>query len=297
MKEINRLALGVFISTIVFTLLLAVVFVWEVVATSGQSCGFLKVYLDVNGETICMSYMRDLLVGIIACIIYLNVSILPFYIFVIYLNFRRKKNNKRIENSEIIYQRDLPNYNAAIAAYLVDGVIDVERDYNALLIELMERGIIIKENNEYVVKDLNKCLLLHTETEKYVASNLNKKVNKRAFKKAVLQDVKNLNLITMGDIPVFGVILVLLFFNQFYLIVLVIVYFKTALLQELIYKLTPEGGKEKDKMLKLKAFLHDFSKIENVEKLEHNIWERYLPFAIALDENDNFLKKNESEGI
>ena len=41
-------------------------------------------------------------------------------------------------------------------------------------------------------------------------------------------------------------------------------------------------------MIKLKAFLHNFSKIENVNTLDHNIWGRYLPFAIVLGENDNF---------
>ena len=192
----------------------------------------------------------------------------------------------RIENSKIIYQRDLPKYNAAIAAYLLDGIIDVKKDFNALLIELMEKGIIIKENEEYIVKDINKCLLLHTETEKFVASNLNKKINKRAFKKAVLKDAQNLSLITKGDIPIIGMLLVLLFCNQIYLFILAAIYFKTSLLQELAYKLTPKGGQEKDKMLKLKAFLHNFSQIENVTSLEHNIWDRYLPFAIALDESD-----------
>ena len=68
--------------------------------------------------------------------------------------------------------------------------------------------------------------------------------------------------------------------------VLGFIYLKTSLLQELAYKLTPKGGQEKDKMLKLKAFLHNFSQIENVTSLEHNIWDRYLPFAIALDESD-----------
>ena len=70
--------------------------------------------------------------------------------------------------------------------------------------------------------------------------------------------------------------------------VLGFIYLKTSLLQEFAYKLTQKCGEEKDKMLKLKAFLHNFSKIENVNTLDHNIWDRFLPFAIVLGENDNF---------
>ena len=286
MKRINRFSLILFLSTILLSLFLAGWFVSDVIIADGDICGFLKTYINICGETVCKSFLLDYLWAVFISIFYLNFSISPLYIFIIYLNIRRKKNNKRIENSKIIYQRDLPKYNAAIAAYLLDGIIDVKKDFNALLIELMEKGIIIKENEEYVVKDINKCLLLHTETEKFVASNLNKKINKRTFKKAVLKDAQNLSLITKGDIPIIGMLLVLLFCNQIYLFILAAIYFKTSLLQELAYKLTPKGGQEKDKMLKLKAFLHNFSQIENVTSLEHNIWDRYLPFAIALDESD-----------
>lgn len=286
MKRINRFSLILFLSTVFISFFLAGWFVSDVIIADSHMCGFLGTYINIGGEAVCKSFLLDFIWAVFICILYLNFSISPLYIFIIYLNVRRKKNNKKIENSEIIYQRELPKYNAAIAAYLLDGIIDVKRDYNALLIELMEKGIIIKENEEYVVKDMNKCLLLHTETEKYVASTLNKKINKRAFKKAVLEDAKNLDLITRGGIPIIGILMVLLFCNQFYLLILAIIYLKTSLLQELAYKLTPKGGKEKDKMLKLKAFLHNFSQIENVKSLEHNIWDRYLPFAIALDESD-----------
>lgn len=177
-----------------------------------------------------------------------------------------------------------------MAAYLLDGIIDVKRDYSALLVELTEKNILAKKGDTYEIAGLTKSFLVHRESEKYVLSTLHKKVDKRKFKKAVLKDCQNSGFIMRADIPIIGVLLALLFCNQFYLVILGFIYFKTSLLQELAYKLTSEGGKEKDKMLKLKAFLHNFSKIENVSKLEHNIWDRYLPFAMALDENDNFIE-------
>ena len=275
MKRINRFLVILFIISIFLSLILAGWFLNDTFLQTGE---------EIAVHSLLINYVSALFISIL----YLNGLISPLYIFIIYLNIRKWKNNKRINNKEIIYERDLPSYNAAVGAYLLDGVIDVDRDYNAVVTELISKKIIKKNKNKYEIPAIKNCLLVHSKTEKYVLSNLNGKINKREFKKAVLEDCQNLGLITKANIPVVGLLLVLLFFNQIYLVILGFIYFKTSLLQELVYKLTYKGGREKDKMLKLKAFLHDFSNIEDVEKIEHNIWDRYLSFAIALDENDNF---------
>ena len=275
MKRINRFLVILFIISIFLSLILAGWFLNDTILQTGE---------EIAIHSLLINYVSALFISIL----YLNGLISPLYIFIIYLNIRKWKNNKRINNKEIIYERDLPSYNAAVGAYLLDGVIDVDRDYNAVVTELISKKIIKKNKNKYEIPAIKNCLLVHSKTEKYVLSNLNGKINKREFKKAVLEDCQNLGLITKANIPVVGLLLVLLFFNQIYLVILGFIYFKTSLLQELVYKLTSKGGREKDKMLKLKAFLHDFSNIEDVEKIEHNIWDRYLSFAIALDENDNF---------
>lgn len=290
MKRINRLAVILFIISIFLSLFLAGWFVYDVIMQDGLTCGFASVYLEIGGETVCKSFLLDYITSVFISILYLNFFISPLYIFIIYLNARRWKNNKRINNEDIIYQRELPNYNAAIAAYLLDGIIEVDRDYDALLFELIERGIIKKDKDKYVIKNVNESLFLVMESEKYVIKTLNSKINKRKFKLCILKDVTNLGLATKANLPIIGFLLALLFCNQFYLIILGFIYFKTSLLQELAYKLTTKGSIEKDKILKLKAFLHNFSKLSDVKKLEHNIWDRYLSFAIALDEND-FLKR------
>ena len=275
MKRINRFLVILFIISIFLSLILAGWFLNDTFLQTGE---------EIAVHSLLINYVSALFISIL----YLNGLISPLYIFIIYLNIRKWKNNKRINNKEIIYERDLPSYNAAVGAYLLDGVIDVDRDYNAVVTELISKKIIKKNKNKYEIPAIKNCLLVHSKTEKYVLSNLNGKINKREFKKAVLEDCQNLGLITKANIPVVGLLLVLLLFNQIYLVILGFIYFKTSLLQELVYKLTYKGGREKDKMLKLKAFLHDFSNIEDVEKIEHNIWDRYLSFAIALDENDNF---------
>ena len=275
MKRINRFLVILFIISIFLSLILAGWFLNDTILQTGE---------EIAVHSLLINYVSALFISIL----YLNGLISPLYIFIIYLNIRKWKNNKRINNKEIIKERDLPSYNAAVGAYLLDGVIDVDRDYNAVVTELISKKIIKKNKNKYEIPAIKNCLLVHSKTEKYVLSNLNGKINKREFKKAVLEDCQNLGLITKANIPVVGLLLVLLFFNQIYLVILGFIYFKTSLLQELVYKLTSKGGREKDKMLKLKAFLHDFSNIEDVEKIEHNIWDRYLSFAIALDENDNF---------
>lgn len=291
MKRINRLAIILFIVSIVLSLFLATWFMYDVILENSFICGFASIYLEISGEIVCQSVLSDFIYTVFISILYLNFFLLPIYIFIFYLNGRRWNNNKRIKNEQIIFQRELPKYNAAIAAYLLDGIIEVKRDYKALLVELIEKGIVKKENDKYIIQEKNKSLLLVMETEKYVIKTLNSKINYRDFKSCVLKDATNLGLITKANWPIVGTLLALLFCNQIYLVILTIIYFKTSLLQELAFKLTSKGSEEKDKILKLKAFIHNFSKIEDISKLNHNIWDRYLPFAIALDENDNFLKE------
>ena len=144
MKRINRLAVILFIISIFLSLVLAGWFVYDVIVQDGLTCGFASVYLEIGGETVCQSFLLDYISSVFISILYLNFFISPLYIFIFYLNARRWKNNKRINNEDIIYQRELPNYNAAVAAYLLDGIIEVDRDYDALLFELIERGIIKK---------------------------------------------------------------------------------------------------------------------------------------------------------
>ena len=284
MKRINRLGIFLFLSTVLISLFLASWFVNDVFIDNNITCGFASIYVMEGLDLVCKSFLPYYILAVLAATLYLNLFISPVYIFIIYLNIRRKNNNKRIENEDIIYQRELPTYNSAIVAYILDGIIEVEQDYNALLIEMIEKGIITKQNEQYIANSKT----VNTETEKYVLETLNKKINKRKFKKCVLKDATNLGLITRADLPIIGLILVLLFCNSMYFFFIGFIYLKTSLLQEFAYKLTQKGGEEKDKMLKLKAFLHNFSKIENVNTLDHNIWDRFLPFAIVLGENDNF---------
>ena len=219
MKRINRLAVILFIISIFLSLFLAGWFVYDVIVQDGLTCGFASIYLEIGGETVCKSFLLDYITSVFISILYLNFFILPLYIFIFYLNARRWKNNKRINNEDIIYQRELPNYNAAIAAYLLDGIIEVDRDYDALLFELIERGIIKKDKDKYVIKNVNESLFLVMESEKYVIKTLNSKINKREFKSCILKDVTNLGLATKANLPIIGFLLALLFCNQFYLII------------------------------------------------------------------------------
>lgn len=91
MKRINRLAIGLIISTIVISFFLAGWFTVDVIIQDNPMCGFASI--DINGS--CHSFLLEYIWAVFLSTIYLNVFISPVYIFIIYLNMRRKNNNKR----------------------------------------------------------------------------------------------------------------------------------------------------------------------------------------------------------
>ena len=68
--------------------------------------------------------------------------------------------------------------------------------------------------------------------------------------------------------------LILLFlFNLFYFVIFIILYYTTSTLQEFRYKFTKSGYIEKDKILRIKAYINDN---------QNNIDKGYESFKMAL---------------
>ena len=79
-----------------------------------------------------------------------------FYIINITILVSTYKGTKKIENKDIIYQRDLADdYNSAIASYIVDGTIETKQDYQAVIVELESKNLIYKEDGKYKVNQEN----------------------------------------------------------------------------------------------------------------------------------------------
>ena len=56
-------------------------------------------------------------------------------------------------------------------------------------------------------------------------------------------------------------------------------------------KLTERGKKEKDKIIKLKQYLINFSNLHDLETSDNNIWGDYLAYAISLNVNQKLKVK------
>ena len=210
-------------------------------------------------------------IEIIVIALYLNAFILPFYILVSLLNNAKKENDQLISNKKLTYETNLPEYNSAIAAFLLDGVIDVKKSYEALINELVVKSCLKKENDKYIVIDSN----LDLESEKYVLKYINKEINYREFKKCILNDAYNLGFIKKRNLFIYFILLFI--FNLFYFVIFIILYYTTSTLQEFRYKFTKSGYIEKDKILRLKAYINDNQ--NNIENL-------FKSWAIALVRGD-----------
>lgn len=281
MKKINSFCLKAFIGVNVICFMLFVVFMFSRSFMFGID--FAKISKFINGWTLLILF------------IYINSIFLPLYSLVLYVNINLARNYKRINNKDIVYQRELPDYNCALAGYIYEGVIDSEIDFKALLMELEVKKYLIKSGNTYVVDEnflTSNPFSNDNKSCSYVIDVVRGKenFNSKKFKKIIIKDALNLKLIT-GN----GWILVLfliLFFTGSILHIFTYLYIATYTdyLEEIGYRFTKDGALERDKMIKLKAFLHDFSTIQEIKNSENNIWERYLPFAVALEENENFNK-------
>ena len=210
-------------------------------------------------------------IEIIVIALYLNAFILPFYILVSQLNNAKTENNQLISNKKLTYETNLPEYNSAIAAFLLDGVIDVKKSYEALTNELIAKNYIKKENDKYIVIDSN----LDLESEKYVLKYINEEINYREFKKCILKDAYNLGFIKKRNLFIYLILLFL--FNLFYFVIFIILYYTTSTLQEFRYKFTKSGYIEKDKILRIKAYINDN---------QNNIDKGYESFKMALIGSD-----------
>ena len=210
-------------------------------------------------------------IEIIVIALYLNAFILPFYILVSQLNNAKTENNQLISNKKLTYETNLPEYNSAIAAFLLDGVIDVKKSYEALTNELIAKSCLKKENDKYIVIDSN----LDLESEKYVLKYINEEINYREFKKCILNDAYNLGFIKKRNLFIYLILLFL--FNLFYFVIFIILYYTTSTLQEFRYKFTKSGYIEKDKILRIKAYINDN---------QNNIDKGYESFKMALIGSD-----------
>ena len=226
-------------------------------------------------------------IGIVVFII-LVISFSGFYILNIITLVSICRGTRKIKNENVIYQRDLSeDYNSAVASYIIDGTVEVKQDYQAVIVELQEKGLVYKENEKYKVKEnIITDGLLKNQMEVLNQINLGN-LNYRQFKKKVMEDAvqtgyveNNKKLITML------VILMFIFPATIFFIIYIL-----TIGRAYMFSLTEKGKKEKEKILKLKRYLIDFSNLHELETTDNNIWGDYLAYAISLKVNKKLKVK------
>jgi len=276
---------------------LVVVFLITVIISISVGCTIEKYALDpdftytVNGvnQEDFNPKMLGFNAGIIMFFI-LTLMLAGFYIVNISILVTTYKGTKEIENKDIIYQRDLADdYNSAIASFIIDGTVETRQDYKAVLVELEERGEIYIENGKYKVKNdsnnIKEKLLLN---QQIVLNQINEgKMNLNEFKNAVIEDAKKLGYVKTNK----NLIPILIFLTfMFPMTIFLIIYILIAA-RPYLNVLTEKGKKEKDKIIKLKSYLSNFSNLHDIESSDNNIWGDYLAYAISLKVNKSLKVK------
>lgn len=221
----------------------------------------------------------------------LTIVFLWFYVTNIIILTTTYKGTKKIENKNIVYQRDLADdYNSAIASYIVDGTVESKQDYKAVLVELETMGLIYRENGKYRVREKienTEDLLMN---QKVVLNQIKEgNINLKIFKNTVIQDARNLGYMQLNQKLLISLIILTFVFP----VTIFLILYMILVAKPYINILTEKGRKEKDKILKLKTYLNNFSNIHDIESSDNNIWGEYLAYAISLKVNKKLKVKRE----
>ena len=283
MKGILFKVLVVFIFTVIISVSIgAIMTVWA------QSPDFT---FTVNG--VVHTDYNPILVGITTGIIFLAVITAMlgwFYITNIAILITTYRGTKEIEDENIIYQRDLSeDYNSAIASYIIDGTVETKQDYQAVIVELENKNLIYKEDGKYKVREENYKLTQDLLNNQKVVWNQirERKLDLEQFKNAVMQDAKELGYIQRNSKLLLALI-IMMFINPISIVIMV---YMTIFAKPYMNILTEKGKKEKDKIIKLKKYLTNYSNLHQLDKSDNNIWGEYLAYAISLQVNKKIKVK------
>lgn len=254
---------------------------------------------------------------------------IPFYVWI----FFKKLNNSIAYNykdsGDSIYNRELPNYNSAMAGYLVDYTTDVKQDYIALFTELIGRRIIkIDYNGNKLGEDINKSTdNIKLKTSELFVINTYKKYKELTindfltFKKIIQTEAieagyiknnfsandvidrlyafysekfSNPNLALLYSIFgfVFAIILLLIIIPipfNFITILVLILLFRFKFNMN---RYTKTGKKEKEKMAKFRQFIKTQTSLSEKDINDRN-FEKFIPYAIAFNVNNIYQQKIE----
>ncbi len=296
MKKIRKISLTALIFTIILSLITTII--TYLTFTNFAFKTLIDIQFSINNALNLSGTISKFTFPIfifLISFIYFNFSFISIYIFNLIIHLTHKSFYNTKLNQETVYVRDLPSYNCAIASYIIDGCVEPQKDIPPLIEELKSAKIITMKNNKYLV-DAQALENLRQQpgnrSSVYLAECLmqNREVNYVTFTDKVVYDATELKLVTPSHLIYISIFIA--FFTINYLaIIFYIIYFtinrRKASFIELNYRLTNTGKQEKERLIKLKRFIHHFSTLEDNNAKNNTIWGRYIPYAMILKEYDD----------
>lgn len=275
--------------------------------------GLVSLMMSLSGESFLDNFISNISTMMIAFFI---LGIIIYSIFGIVVMMSKKKRKADMVEDQS-YVRDIPtNLAPAIASILLDSSIEVTTDYTATITNLMAMDYIdINYETEEITlkKDNLEKLLSH---EKYTLECLihKDKCDLNKFKELLIYDAKSEGLIVDGkrkihfirniiiciiafiivgilgenykDTEIVGGVLQIMQVISGVAIFGVIAFsiYSVAKYSDENFIRTPKGLELAKQCMGIKRFIHDFSLLSQKNISDTVIWDKYIPFAISLNE-------------
>lgn len=240
------------------------------------------------------------------------ISVLVIIVIYFVASIIYKKGILRLQNDSV-YVRNTPiNFPVALAAILVGEDLEVKDFLKATIASLVAQGYLEIDENNQIIKCLDKDIKDLTEHEKYIYSCIEKGyyINKNEYSNLVMNDIEKLELLHEGistvDIQkrvlIAGVVAIFVIIFDFFLRKKITILFLSAMslfamwvvfqvslyqrkkYNRAVYHKTEKGELESYKFMGLKKFIMKFNFNVNKKVFPMNKFEKMIPYAIVFNE-------------
>ena len=224
--------------------------------------------------------------------------IAPVFIRILSKHIQRVKKKEFEVASEDYYREIEAEYTPAMASYIIDNIVETKEAILATILDLSIKGFleIQKEDTNEVVVKSNSIKSLYSH-EQYIINCIknNEKVNHIEFEKRIVMDCYKKNLIIENKEKRMFVVLLLIslavieVFTILGIIGCILYFLLNTFIRKYVH--TDEGKEFALHVKQLKNFIKDYTLLKERDIEDIALFDRYIPYAIALGEADNIENK------
>ena len=224
--------------------------------------------------------------------------IAPVFIRILSKHIQRVKKKEFEVASEDYYREIEAEYTPAMASYTIDNIVETKEAILATILDLSIKGFleIQKEDTNEVVVKSNSIKSLYSH-EQYIINCIknNEKVNHIEFEKRIVMDCYKKNLIIENKEKRMFVVLLLIslavieVFTILGIIGCILYFLLNTFIRKYVH--TDEGKEFALHVKQLKNFIKDYTLLKERDIEDIALFDRYIPYAIALGEADNIENK------